>query len=288
MVALKNANTGDSIVVQEDVHTEKGTHGHMNGRNQTGGKQMDGLENTTATNAEETQAAENGTGADGAAVTTPEAGTGNENQGGNGDGGDNTGTQTGTDSKETDPEAKKAFDEVLKKDKALQAEYDRRVAKALNTYKLNHGGEEKAGAGEQGKSGQTSKSDDIKPEGNGNGNQSTVQQPADINALVAAEVEKATTQIRFEACLQRTMEKAGIKDTIGYLAHIDVDDLKAHYDAKKDTIEGYETVEEEMRKSYPHYFGTGTATGGAHGTFETNNDAPMSLKSALNAKYSKK
>lgn len=248
---------------------------------------MDGLENTTATNAEETQAAD-GTGADGAAVTTPEAGTGNDNQGGNGDGGDNTGTQTGTDSKEADPEAKKAFDEVLKKDKALQAEYDRRVAKALNTYKLNHDGEGKAGAGEQGKSGQTSKSDDIKPEANGNGGQPTVQRSADINALVAAEVEKATTQIRFEACLQRTMEKAGIKDTIGYLAHIDVDDLKAHYDAKKDTIEGYETVEEEMRKSYPHYFGTGTATGGAHGTFETNNDVPMSLKSALNAKYSKK
>ena len=249
---------------------------------------MDGLENTTATNAEETQAAENGTGADGAAVTTPEASTGNDNQGGNGASGDNTGTQTGTDSKEADPEAKKAFDEVLKKDKALQAEYDRRVAKALNTYKLNHGGEEKAGAGEKEKSGQTSESDDIKPEANGNGGQPTVQQSADINALVAAEVEKATTQIRFEACLQRTMEKAGIKDTIGYLAHIDVDDLKAHYDAKKDTIEGYETVEEEMRKSYPHYFGTGTATGGAHGTFETNNDAPMSLKSALNAKYSKK
>jgi len=177
---------------------------------------MDGLENKTATNAEETLEVEKKVGADGTVVTTPEAGTGNDNQGGNGDGGDNTGTQTGTDSKEADPEAKKAFDEVLKKDKALQAEYDRRVA-------------------------------------------------------------KATTQIRFEACLQRTLEKAGVKDTIDYLAHIDVDDLKAHYDAKKDTIEGYETVEEEMRKSYPHYFENGTATGGAHGTFEKNNNATLSL-----------
>lgn len=243
---------------------------------------MDGLENKTATNAEETLEVEKKVGADGDAVTPLEAGTGNDNQGGNGDGGDNTGTQTGTDGKGADPEAKKAFDEVLKKDKALQAEYDRRVAKALNTYKLNHGGEEKTGAGETEKSGQTLKSDDIKPEGNGDGNQST-----DINALVAAEVEKATTQIRFESCLQRTLEKAGVKDTIGYLAHIDVDDLKAHYDAKKDTIEGYETVEEEMRKSYPHYFENGTATGVTHGTFEKSSNATLSLKSALNEAYSK-
>ncbi len=249
---------------------------------------MDGLENKTATNAEETLEVEKKVGADGAAVTPPEADTGNDNQGGNGDGGDNTGTQTGTDSKEADPEAKKAFDEVLKKDKALQAEYDRRVAKALNTYKLNHGGDDEVDKGEKGKSGQTSKSDDIKPEENGNVNQSIIQpKPTDINALVAAEVEKATTQIRFEACLQRTLEKAGIKDTIGYLAHIDVDDLKVHYDAKKDTIEGYETVEEEMRKSYPHYFENGTATGGAHGTFEKNSNATLSLKSALNEAYSK-
>ncbi len=247
MVALKTANTDVSIETQ-DVH-RKG-----NARDQKGRKHMDGLENKTATNAEETLEVEKKVGADGTVVTTPEA----------------------------DPEAKKALDEVLKKDKALQAEYDRRVAKALNTYKLNHGGEEKAGAGETEKSGQTLKSDDIKLERNGNGNQST-----DINALVAAEVEKATTQIRFEACLQRTLEKAGVKDTIGYLVHIDVDDLKVRYDAKKDTIEGYETVEEEMRKSYPHYFENGTATGGTHGTFEKNNNATLSLKSALNEAYSK-
>ena len=132
------------------------------------------------------------------------------------------------------------------------------------------------------------KSENIKPEQEATGNdnpdpEAAPEKPNDIGALIAAEVEKATNKIKFETCLQRTMEKAGIKDTIGYLAHIDVEDLRAHYDAKKDTIDGYETVEEEMRKSYPHYFATGTATGAAHGTFEKENNAPLSLREALSA-----
>ena len=249
---------------------------------------MNGTENTTATNAAENQEVENTAGAE---VAAQENATAEAQQGSQPAEEESQSAQESAGQPQNAAGASQGLDEFLNSNKAFKAEFDRRVAKAIDTYKQNHSGtQQKPGVDEVAVgSSSEQKSENIKPEqeatGNDNPDPETAapEKPNDIGALIAAEVEKATNKIKFETCLQRTMEKAGIKDTIGYLAHIDVEDLRAHYDAKKDTIDGYETVEEEMRKSYPHYFATGTATGAAHGTFEKESNAPLSLKEALTA-----
>ena len=163
-----------------------------------------------------------------------------------------------------------SFSELMK-DKEFKAEYDRAVQKGIDSDAKKHGGslsETKVNTSQE-------ELDDTK--------KPLIE---NFQQQIDERVQEEVNIIRFENCLGRILNKSGIEDTQGYLAHIDIDDLIKHYNPETDRIDGYEELEAEMREEFPHYFKT-QATGGAHGTFEKNSNATLSLKSALNEAYSK-
>lgn len=111
----------------------------------------------------------------------------------------------------------------------------------------------------------------------------------DVEELVRTQVAEQVNEVKFQSKLRESLKDAGVIDTVGYMAHLDMDVLKDCYNPDTNEIEGFEDLITESKKQVPHLFKSEdkgvVTTGQAQEKFGGNKGSITNLSDALHARY---
>lgn len=147
------------------------------------------------------------------------------------------------------------FEDIIN-DPEFNKEYrkavDREVSKALKSYQKNHN--------------------------------------TDVEAMIESAVAEQVNNVKFQAKLNEDLKDAGVIDTTGFIAHLDMDVLREAYDPETNEIDGMAEMIVEAKKLYNHLFNQDNkkvVTGMAQAQFGGTKPQINNLRDALQQKYGK-
>lgn len=111
----------------------------------------------------------------------------------------------------------------------------------------------------------------------------------DVEELVRTQVAEQVNEVKFQSKLREALKDAGVIDTVGYMAHLDMEVLKDCFNPETNEIEGFEDLITESKKQVPHLFKAEDkpviTTGQAQEKFGGNKTSITNLSDALHARY---